>query len=90
MRQWHQHQLHATDACAQQPRDAPPCSDRDKRPRRMRARQRHQLHATAAPADDAAAALHEQKKVANREADTALARSISLAIREADGVNPIV
>ena len=62
VRQWHQHQLHATDACSQhQPRDAPPCSDRDERPRRLRARQRHQLHATAAPADDAAAALHEQK-----------------------------
>jgi len=78
VRQWHQHQLHATDACAQhQPRDAPPCSDRDERPRRLRARQRHQLHATAAPADDAAAALHEQKKVANREADAARKRSIS-------------
>jgi len=41
VRQWHQHQLHATDACAQhQPRDAPPCSDRDERPRRLRVRQR--------------------------------------------------
>ena len=49
VRQWHQHQLHATDACAQhQPRDAPPCSDRDERPRRLRAWQRHQLHATDA------------------------------------------
>jgi len=39
---WQWHQLHATDACTQhQPRDAPPCSDRDERPpRRLRARQR--------------------------------------------------
>jgi len=36
--------------------------------------------AAAAPADDAAAALYEQK-VANREAEAARKRSISLAIR---------
>jgi len=48
---WPWHQLHATDACAQhRPCDAPPCSDRDERPpRRLRARQRDQLHATEQP-----------------------------------------
>jgi len=46
-----------------------------------RKRRSRAADAADAPADDAAAALHEQKKVANCEADAALARSISLAIR---------